>query len=238
MGKIKCLVVDDEQLARTLLENFISKIPDLVLVAKCKNAIEATTIIQQGEIDLLFLDIQMPDLTGVDLLKSLRQKPLVIFTTAYAQYAVEGFELDAIDYLLKPFSFDRFVQAVNKATEYLQLKSAYNGKVATAEFNYLVVNADHRLYKIPYDDIEYIEGLREYVSIYTPEKRIIALLSLKSLEEQLPSDQFIRVHKSYIVPLLKIKAMEGNQVEIGKKMIPVGRSYRETVLKIVFNKDE
>ncbi len=235
--KIKCLVVDDEQLARTLLENFIGKVPQLELLGKCKNAIEALDQLAHQTIDLIFLDIQMPDLTGVDMLKGIKKKPLVIFTTAYSEYAVEGFELDAIDYLLKPFSFDRFVQAVNKARDYLQLKEAAIQKLP-AEDGFLVVNADHKLYKIPHADIEYIEGLREYVSIFTPEKRIIALLSLKSLEESLPSQHFLRVHKSYIVPIKKIKTMEGNQVEIGKKMIPIGRSYREEVLKVVFNRQE
>ncbi|MGF1638331.1 MAG: LytR/AlgR family response regulator transcription factor, partial [Cyclobacteriaceae bacterium] len=153
--KIKCLVVDDEQLARTLLENFIGKVPQLELLGKCKNAIEALDQLAHQTIDLIFLDIQMPDLTGVDMLKGIKKKPLVIFTTAYSEYAVEGFELDAIDYLLKPFSFDRFVQAVNKARDYLQLKEAAIQKLP-AEDGFLVVNADHKLYKIPHADIEYI----------------------------------------------------------------------------------
>ncbi len=232
---INCIIVDDEQLARKLLQEYIDKIPQLTLVTQCKNPIEAMDALHRDSVDLLFLDIQMPELTGIEFLKTLQKKPAVIFTTAYSEYALQGYELDVIDYLVKPFSFERFVKAVNKAMEYLQLK-AQNPQTTTPEAtkNYINVHADHKIYKLRLDDIEYIEGLKEYVSYYTREKRIIALESLKYLEESLPKDQFIRVHKSYIVPINKIKSLDGNQVDLGHKKIPIGRSYKEVVMRIVF----
>ena len=232
---IRCMVVDDEQLARTLLEEYVKKLPQLRLVAVCRNPLEAMEVLQEEEVELMFLDIQMPELTGVEFLKSMRVKPAVIFTTAYSEYALEGYQLDVIDYLVKPFSFERFVKAVDKASEMIRLKKLDKaGEAAQVKDDFIVVHADHKIYKIRLDDIRYIEGLKEYVSYYTENKRIIALESLKNLEEILPSDRFIRVHRSYIVPVDKIKIMEGNQLEIGGKMIPVGRSYREEVLKRIF----
>ncbi len=232
---IRCMVVDDEQLARTLLEEYVKKLPQLQLVSGCRNPLEAMEVLQKEEVELMFLDIQMPELTGVEFLKSMHVKPAVIFTTAYSEYALEGYQLDVIDYLVKPFSFERFVKAVDKASEMIRLKKLDKaGEAAQVKDDFIVVHADHKIYKIRLDDIRYIEGLKEYVSYYTENKRIIALESLKNLEEILPSDRFIRVHRSYIVPVDKIKIMEGNQLEIGGKMIPVGRSYREEVLKRIF----
>lgn len=232
---IKCMIVDDEQLARTLLEEYIKKLPQLELAAVCKNPLEAMEVLQQEEVDLMFLDIQMPELTGVEFLKSMRVKPVVVFTTAYSEYALEGYQLDVIDYLVKPFPFERFVKAVDKASEFIRLKKLDEAeRPAQVMDDYIVVHADHKIYKIKLIDIKYIEGLKEYVSYFTEGKRIIALESLKKLEEILPPDRFMRVHRSYIVPIDRIKIMEGNQLEIGGKMIPVGRSYREEVLKRIF----
>ncbi|MTI30949.1 LytR/AlgR family response regulator transcription factor [Xanthovirga aplysinae] len=241
--KIKCLIVDDEQLARTLLSEYISKIPQLELVGQCKNPLEAMETLQGEAIDLMFLDIQMPELTGIEFLKTLPGKPVVVFTTAYPEYALEGYQLDVTDYLLKPFSFERFVQSVNKASELIKLKKEVKKgekeipeplpeTKVTEEF--IIINADHKLYRVKLNDILYIEGLKEYVRYHTKDQKIIALQSLKSLEESLPYEQFIRVHRSYIVSMANIKTLEGNQVEVAGKMIPIGKSYKEEVLKRIF----
>ncbi len=231
--KYSCLIVDDEQLARNLLEGYVAKMPMLELRGKCKNPMEAMAIMQNERIDLLFLDIQMPELTGVEFIKTMQQKPAIIFTTAYSEYALEGYQLDVIDYLLKPFALERFVKAVNKAVEFMEMKR--NVKTGSSEApDSVLLHADHKIYKVNLDDILYIEGLKEYVSYYTRERRIIVLQSLKSIEESLPRDKFIRVHRSYIVPVHRIKGLDGNQVQIGDKLIPIGRSYKEDVMKRVF----
>ncbi len=236
--KYRCIIVDDEKLARTLLEEYISKFPLLEIAALCKDPMEALETLQEEPIDLMFLDIQMPELTGIEFLKTLQKKPVVIFTTAYSEYALEGYQLDVIDYLLKPFSFERFSKAVNKAMEYIKLQESVKTGEKYREKEFIPVHADHKIYKVLLDDIEYIEGLREYVSYFTKEKRIIALESLKRLEELLPSDRFIRTHRSYIVPIRKIRAVEGNQVEIGGKKLPIGRSYKEEVMRRIFGEGE
>lgn len=229
-----CLIVDDEQLARQLLKEYVSKVPMLELKGMCKNPLEAMEVLKQEEIDILFLDIQMPELTGIEFVKTMQNKPAIIFTTAYSEYALDGYQLDVVDYLVKPFPFDRFVKAVNKATNFIELqRKAQLGQVGTDEF--VLLHADHKIYKIFLNDINYIEGLKEYVSYFTNEKRIIVLQSLKSIEESLPPDKFIRIHRSYIVPINKIKSLDGNQVQIGDKLIPIGRSYKEEVLRRVFN---
>jgi DNA-binding LytR/AlgR family response regulator len=228
---MKCIIADDEQLARNLVESYVAKVPFLELVASCKNGIEASEILLKEDIDLLITDIQMPELLGTDLVKSLPHPPLVIFTTAYKDYAVEGFELSAIDYLLKPFAFERFLTAVNKAKE---IHEGNGNKEVNLKKDYLTIKADHKLYKVQYQDISYIEGQREYVSFHTPTGRITALLSLKHLEESLPSDTFIRCHKSYIVNKHMVEALEGNALVIKEKSIPIGQSYKEKVVKEVF----
>ena len=231
-----CLIVDDEQLARQLLKEFVSKIPNLELKGMCKNPLEAMDVLQSEHIDIMFLDIQMPELTGVEFIKTLQQKPAIIFTTAYSEYALEGYQLDVIDYLVKPFPLDRFIKATNKAIEYIDLKisAEKSSQGKGMDSNYVLLHADHKIYKVNLNDIQYIEGLKEYVSYFTREKRIIVLQSLKSIEETLPSNKFIRVHRSYIVPIEKIKILDGNQVQIGDKLIPIGRSYKDDVLKRVF----
>lgn len=236
MSNYSCLIVDDEQLARKLLEEFVQKVPGLELKGSCKNPLEAMDILQNENIDILLLDIQMPELTGVEFLKTLKNKPTTIFTTAYSEYAVEGYQLDVIDYLVKPFSLDRFIQAINKAIGQIELKKKAELKGDDQGLKeFLLLHADHKIYKVRLEDIQYIEGLKEYVSYYTKEKRIIVLQSLKSIEESLPNDQFIRIHRSYIVPIDKIKSLDGNQVQIGDKLIPIGRSYKDEVMKRVFN---
>lgn len=229
--KTTCLVVDDEHPALKLLEDYISKMPELELVAKCDNALDANNILQDQPVDLMFLDIQMPDLTGLDFIKSLKRKPVIILTTAYSEYALEGYELDVTDYLLKPFSFERFMQAVNKAQELIILKKKEKTSIKTAK-DHIFVKADYKKVKVNFDDILYIEGLREYVSFFTKDKRIVTLEAMKNLEQILPADQFIRVHKSYIIPLKKVEAVVGNMLEIAGKNIPIGKSYREKVMKL------
>lgn len=231
---INCIIVDDEQPAREIIEGFVAKIHYLKLNGSFKNPLDAITYMQQNQVDLIFLDVQMPDLTGIELFRSTTYKPQVVFTTAYSEYALEGFELNATDYLLKPFTFDRFLTAINKVAERAKPRALQQQTDSPKE--YITIHADHKIFKIMLNDILYIEGLKEYVSYYTRDKqRIIALQSLKSLETSLPKNQFLRVHRSYIVPLNKIESLEGNQLRIGQKLIPVGRSYKEVVFKTVFN---
>jgi DNA-binding LytR/AlgR family response regulator len=237
--KIKCLVIDDERLAREYIKNYISKVPQLELVGEFNSPLKATELIKKGEVDLLFLDIQMPDITGVDFIKSLTNKPEVIFTTAYQEYALEGFNLSAVDYLLKPFSFERFYQAVNKVIDKFESgagKIDNNSIPAQAQTsfaeNYLSIRADRKFYKINFDDIKYIEGQKAYVTFHTNKKKITALASLKELEEALPDKQFVRIHKSYIVAISEILSLEGNIIEVDNIKLPVGKMYKEAVLMV------
>lgn len=235
-----CIAVDDEYPATQVIQSFVGKIPDLELLNTFTKATEALQFLNEVEVDLLFLDIQMPDINGIEFSQSLRSHPKIIFTTAYDKYAVEGFNLDAVDYLLKPFSFDRFAKAVNKAVKLIDLeKNEIRGKepLKKEKPDFIVIKADYKLHKIYYDDIDYIEGLKAYVSFFVKGKRFITLESLKKLEEILPDDQFLRIHKSYIVPFTKVKALEGNMLEMENKKLPIGKSYKERVLEKVFKKD-
>ena len=254
---IRCIIVDDEFPARILLKEFIEKVPNLELVASCKSGLEALPVIQQGGVDLMFLDIQMPDVTGVNFLKMLTVRPLVVFTTAYSDYAIESYQLDVLDYLLKPFSFDRFMQCVGKAMQRVS-EQRRSSRPATSDIgsasdasnlsqqaapqpspndDVLVVKADRKIHRIKFDSILYIEGLREYVTIYTPTEKIITLESLRNLEETLPASMFMRVHKSYIVRIDKIRALYGAQIKLDgvDDYIPIGKSYKEMVQDSLFN---
>ena len=236
---INVIIVDDEPLALDVLETYIEKLPKLNLVQRCNNAIEANEALENHDIDLMFLDIQMPQLTGTDFLKTLSKPPLVIFTTAYANYALEGFELNAIDYLLKPISLERFMKAVNKAVEQIELQnnSASSDADKKDASDFIFVKADKKLIKIKYDDILYIEGLKDYVIIRMETGRVITLQTMKSLEEKLPVHLFKRIHRSYIVAIDKIKAVVGNMVEVIEKgqakHLPVGKNYRDQLLAII-----
>lgn len=240
MSTIKCLIVEDEELARDLLEKFISKVPHLELVAKCENPLKAMPILMESTIDLLFLDIQMPELTGVEFLKMLPNRPTVIFTTAYPSYALEGYQLNVTDYLLKPFSFERFVQAVNKASEVIRLKALDNANgtlsiTEEASKNYMLIKSEHKVLKVKYANIRYIESMREYAAYHTTTHgRVLSLKTLKKLETELPSTEFIRIHKSYIVNIPLIEALEGNMILLGEDRLPIGASYKEQVLEKVF----
>jgi DNA-binding LytR/AlgR family response regulator len=238
---INVIIVDDEPLAQDVLETYIEKVPELNLVQKCNNALEANEALQENDIDLMFLDIQMPQLTGIDFVKTLAQPPLTIFTTAYPNYAIEGFELNALDYLLKPISLERFMKAVNKAMEQLELRKREAGGSASSgpeeETDYIFVKADKKLVKINYKDILYIEGLKDYVIIRMEQGRVITLQTMKSLEDKLPQQTFKRIHRSYIINLEKINAMVGNMVEIMEKNqakhLPIGKNYRDELLEII-----
>ena len=235
---INVIIVDDEPLALDILETYIQKMPDLNLVKKCSNAIEANQTLKEHTIDLMFLDIQMPQLSGIDFFRSLVHPPKVIFTTAYANYAIEGFELDAVDYLLKPISLERFMKAVNRAVEDIQLeRKETTPERAEVEEQFFFVKADKKLVKINYEDIIYIEGLKDYVIIRLEDHRIVTLQTMKSLEDRLPASRFQRIHRSYIVALDKIQAVVGNMVEVKEKgqekQLPIGKNYRDELLDIV-----
>lgn len=243
---INVIIVDDEPLAQDVLETYIEKLPDLNLVQKCNNALEANEALKANDIDLMFLDIQMPQLTGTDFLRSLVNPPVVIFTTAYSNYAVDGFELNALDYLLKPISLERFLKAVNKAADQIELKkAAANGggnnsskeEDLQAEADFMFVKADKKLIRVYYNDVVYIEGLKDYVIIRLQDSRIVTLQTMKSLEKKLPANIFKRIHRSYIVNLGKIDALMGNMVEVKEKgqvkHIPVGKNYRDELLELI-----
>jgi DNA-binding LytR/AlgR family response regulator len=233
---LTCAIVDDEPLATRLLAEYVQKTPGLQLLGKCNRPSQLLALLAQQPVDLLFLDIQMPEMTGLDLLKTLKNRPLVILTSAYSHYAVEGFALEVTDYLLKPITFERFGQAVVRASELLRLRRAApaTAPVPVPAKDYLLVKADQKIHKVHFNDILYIEGLKEYVSLYTTQhQRLITLEALKNLEEMLPCPPFVRCHKSYIVSLSKVSAIVDNHLEINKKPIPIGPSYREQVWRLL-----
>lgn len=242
---LQILLVDDEPLALDVLETYINQLPDARLLKRCSNALEANEALNNFKVDVIFLDIQMPMLTGVEFIKTLSKPPLFVFTTAYPNFAVEGFELNAIDYLLKPISFDRFLKAINKVREILEFNQNHSIS-ATQELNtnrgndaldFFFVKADKKLIKVSFDDIIYIEGLKDYVIIRTVTGRIITLQTMKSLEDRLPSFKFRRIHRSFIVSLDKINAIEGNMVEVSEKGVakglPIGKNYRDDLLELI-----
>ncbi|MCG8326387.1 MAG: LytTR family DNA-binding domain-containing protein [Chitinophagales bacterium] len=237
---INAIIVDDEPLAQDVLETYIDKIPEITLLAKCNNALEANEVLKKESVDLMFLDIQMPQLTGIDFLKTLSRPPIVIFTTAYPNYALEGFELNALDYLLKPISLERFMKAVNKAIEQIELQrkdASSESPAQEGDPDFIFVKADKKLVKISYDDIIYIEGLKDYVIIRMNESRVITLQTMKSLEAKLPKGNFKRIHRSYIVNIDKIDAVMGNMIEVQEKNqakhLPIGKNYRDDLLEII-----
>ncbi|MCC7223516.1 MAG: response regulator transcription factor [Chitinophagales bacterium] len=246
MNTLSCLIVEDEHPAQILLSAYIAQLPSLHLVACCNTALQALELLRQQPIDILLLDINLPGLSGIDFLKILPNKPQVILITAYSEHAIEGYTLDVTDYLLKPVSFERFVQAINKVSDRIALQrnalqapppsNGGNPKLPLTEHqvrDHFFVKADYKTVKVRFDDILYIEGLREYVGIHTTNDRIITLESLRHLEEDiLPPNAFMRVHKSFIVAIDKVEAIAGNELEIGKKNIPIGKNYREQVLQV------
>lgn len=230
---IRCLIVDDEPLVREILGQYVSQSDELQLVGTCKNANEVVELLQKESVDVLFLDIQMPGISGMALMKSLENPPLVVFTTAYDQYAVEGYEVSAVDYLLKPISPDRFKKAVEKVREMIQYK-----KSSSRDLNYMFIRADYQDIKVMFDDILYVEGLKDYVKVVTKEKRIITLTNIKGMLEKLPQDRFIRVHKSYIVAKDKVQTVKGTILTIDDKEIPIGLTFKDNFMKGMNLKDK
>lgn len=227
---IRCLVVDDEPLALDILVDYIAKVPDLKLIKATTSAFEALTLAQEEDIDLIFLDVQMPELTGIQFLNIIKGKCKVILTTAYSQYALDGYELDVADYLLKPIAFDRFYKAVVKVQQQQSLLApvaVVPEKQNNGVPDFIFVKTEHRIQKIYINDILYIEGLKDYISIFTASERIITLQYMKKMEEVLPCAVFARVHKSYIVAIDKIESIERGRIQIGDKIIPIGDTYRE-----------
>jgi DNA-binding LytR/AlgR family response regulator len=231
--KIQCLAVDDEPPALNVIQKHIESVPALVLSSTCSNAVEAMQKLQQHQIDLLFIDIQMPQILGTDFIRTLKNPPKVIFTTAYRKFAVEGFELNAVDYLLKPISFERFLKAVNKVME-ITLPIAENGMAngKNGHVDSLYFRADRKMVKVMLDEILYIESLKDYIKIITPGKTIITKQSISSLEDLLPKDAFVRIHRSYIVALKKIESYNHEMMVVGKKELPISRMYKHEVSKM------
>lgn len=218
--KINCVIVDDEPIAREIISNYIDKLPNLQLINSCKNVKDAIEIFHKNKVDLFFLDINMPEISGISFAKIIGQKSKVIFTTAYRDFAVDGFNLNAVDYLLKPISFERFAEAIEKLSE---ITLSENKK-------FIFVRSERKMVKINFDDILYIESLSDYVKIYLRDKRIVTRENISTLEEILPPQNFIRIHRSYIVSLAKIQSYTNETVEVNKKELPISRSYKSAVL--------
>jgi len=231
---MNCIIADDEPLARKRLENFLNEIPFLSLKASCANAMEVMLVLHQNEIDLLFLDIQMPKMTGITLLKTIAKPPLTIITTAFPNHALEGYELDVTDYLLKPFSFERFVIAVNKGKKIYDLSHESNAKIKSEE-EFFFVKHNKVFEKISFTDILYIEGLQNYVLIHTADRKYTVYLSLKSMEDKIPASLFLKISRSYIVNLAKITRMDSTEIILNTTHLPIGRSYKDKVMSIILN---
>lgn len=232
--KTKCLVVDDEPLARDLIRSHVEKLENFEIVAECSDAIQAFQALREHQTDLIFMDIQMPQITGIDFLKTLKHPPKVIITTAFREYALDGFDLDVVDYLLKPITFERFLKAINKYynTTQDEIQSATTSyPVANYEEAYIYIKENKKVVKVNLNEILYIEGLSEYVQIYTQKKKIITKTSMSHMEEKLPEENFLRIHKSYIVSLGKIESFTATSIEVPGKELPIGRSYKNTVLE-------
>lgn len=234
MTQLQTLIVDDEKPAVELLAAYVAKVPELALSGTAHSALAARSILNEKHIDLLFLDIQMPDLTGLELLKMLRNPPTTILTTAYSEFAIEGYELDVADYLLKPIEFERFYRAVAKVFQKQLPQTTASSSLASDD--YFFVKTDHQIVKVNFRDILFIESLREYVRIHTPSERIVARLALQRLEELLPPERFIRIHRTYIVNIDFVQKIEGNLLHVGKERLPVSKGKREEFLKFIEGK--
>ncbi len=221
-NKLKCVVVDDEPMAREIIETYIAKTPNLGLISSCKNAAEAILFVQENEVDLFFLDINMPEISGLSLAKIIHNKSQVIFTTAYREYAVDGFNLNIVDYLLKPIAFDRFLQAVQKVSL---------SEITTTNSDFMFVRSDRKMVKIDFNSILYVESLSDYVKIFTIDKIITIRETISSLEEKLPIKKFIRIHRSFIISFKNITSYTNEFIEINHKALPISRSYKESVLQ-------
>ena len=226
--KMNTIIIDDEKPAINVLANFVEKVPFLKLKLATRDAFKGMEILNTQKVDLLLLDIEMPDITGIELLKSLEKKPLVIFTTAYDNYALQGYELDVLDYLVKPIRFDRFLKAVNKAHK---LHLVNKGAIIQKEEGYLLIKVEYKNVKVHFSNILYVEGLKDYVKVYTKKEMYLTRLNLKNIHSKLPADQFLRVHRSYIVPVRVITSFQKGHIYINKIAIPVGITYQKEVIK-------
>lgn len=227
---IKCIIVDDEPLAQKGLAEYVKEISALELTATCDNAMQAFTLINSRQAELVFLDIEMPEFTGIDLIKSLTSKPAIIFTTAYQQYALQGYELDVVDYLVKPIAFERFLRAVNKAADLIQAKRTNE---AAEGQGYFFVKVNYTMEKIFYDEVLYIEALQNYIAIHLADRKLVSYMTISNMMKQLPRALFMRIHKSYIVALQKIDSINGNRVDVRSHSLPVSRNLKETFLQTV-----
>lgn len=234
---LRAIAVDDEPLALEVIRRFADKIPALDLRETFQSPIDAADFLQKESVDLLFLDIQMPDLTGMQLLQTMPHKPMVIFTTAYAEYAVDSYEHSAVDYLLKPIVFDRFFMAVNKAISQHKAQAALEAQDEEGNKDFLFIKSDTRFFKVNLTDLRYIEGMRDYIALHTGQQRILTLMSMTNMLKKLPEDRFMRVHKSYIIGLDHITLIQHNRVFIGDKEIPISSSYKDQFLGFVEGKD-
>ncbi|HEY4784960.1 MAG TPA: LytTR family DNA-binding domain-containing protein [Bacteroidales bacterium] len=234
--KINCIIIDDEPLARKGLEEYIAEVDFLDLKANCENAIAANNILRSQAIDLIFLDIQMPRMSGIDFLKTLSVKPMVILTTAYSEYALQGYELDVLDYLVKPISTDRFMKAVNKARDFFEMKRSSTSAPEKTE-DFFFIKSDKQFEKIFYNDLLFVQALENYVLLQTPERKYIAYITFQSMEEQLPKDRFLKIHKSYIIAISKVDGILGNQVKIKTHSLPISRNLKEEVMKTILSKN-
>lgn len=233
--KTRCMIIDDEPLARELIKGYAAKLENFEIVAECSDAVKALNMLRTKPVDLMFMDIQMPQITGIEFLKTLKHSPNVIITTAYREFALEGFELEVIDYLLKPITFERFLKSVNRyyqmSQDDVQLVNSQGGDKGDETFIY--VKENKRVVKIYISEIEYIEGLSEYVQIHAQSRKVIVKASLSQMEEKLPASHFMRIHKSYIISLTKIKAFTANTIELPTKELPIGRKYKNAVLGLL-----
>src|SRR5688500_4562202 len=230
---MKCIIVDDEPLAIEIMESYVSKVDQLKLEGTFRNAVSAFTFLQQHPVDLIFLDIQMPKLTGIDFLKTLKNPPKVIFTTAYRDYALDGFELEVVDYLLKPIPFDRFLKAIGRVIQQPVLAPVKNTPANESIDQPLFFKVDKKMVKVNVNDILYIESIKDYVKVKTGEKEIVTQQKISYLEESLPKEQFLRIHRSFIVNRERIDAYSATDVEIGKIHVPIGRNYKNDVMKVL-----
>ncbi len=230
---MNCIAVDDEPLALDIIENYVNKHPDLNLVARCNNAAEASEVLKTRKVDLMFLDIQMPEISGLNFVKSLEKKPLFMFTTAYPDYAVEGFELDAIDYLLKPIAYDRFEKGVEKAKEYFRMQKDSDIVETDLENEFIFVKANQKLIKLAYNDIYYVEAFADYVKIFLADKKIVTLQTMKNMEKKLPAEMFSRVHRSFIVNRNHVESFSTSMCEVNGIRIPIGKNYKDGFVQIM-----
>lgn len=232
---IKCIIVEDETLAQNVLQSHLQKIDKLELVAICNNALEAREVLNNQDVDLMFLDIQLPGMTGLNFLRSLQSLPLVVLTTAYSEYAVESYEFNIIDYLLKPVSFERFCKAINKIVDGRLFTQAAKEKNSLL-VDHIFVKSNSKFFKVNFSEIVYIEGMKDYLKIHTREYKLVTLQTMSEMEKILPVKQFIRVHKSYIIAVAYIKSIYGNSIEIENQTIPIGINYKEKVMLLINKK--